>query len=146
DLRALWRIKTSIAAEKERLTEGRLAQAEEKQSLTLLLEEKRRIHAEAEARMEDERAQAEELAAHAEGLQDLIASLEKESESLREELEAREQAGEVSLLAQTLPFSRRAGLVSLPVVGDFSKRSGEDDCTGSQLKGDLLRTQSGAIV
>src|SRR5690606_35791224 len=72
DLRALSRIKTSIAAEKERLTEGRLAQAEEKQRLTLLLEEKRRTHAEAEARMEAERAQAEELAARAEGLQDLI--------------------------------------------------------------------------
>lgn len=146
DLRALSRIKTSIAAEKERLTEGRLAQAEEKQRLTLLLEEKRRIHAEAEARMEAERAQAEELAARAEGLQDLIASLEKEIESLRKVLEAREQAGEGSLLAETLPFARRAGLVPLPVVGEFSKRFGEDDGTGSQLKGDILRTQSGAIV
>lgn len=146
DLRALSRIKTSIAAEKERLTEGRLAQAEEKQRLTLLLEEKRRIHAEVEARMEAERAQAEELAARAEGLQDLIASLEKEIESLRKVLEAREQAGEGSLLAETLPFARRAGLVPLPVVGEFSKRFGEDDGMGSQLKGDILRTQSGAIV
>lgn len=146
DLRALSRIKTSIAAEKERLTEGRLAQAEEKQRLTLLLEEKRRIHAEAEARMETERTQAEELAARAEGLQDLIASLEKEIESLRKVLEAREQAGEGGLLAETLPFARRAGLVPLPVAGEFSKRFGEDDGTGSKLKGDILRTQSGAIV
>ena len=146
DLDALTRVKTSIRTEEEHLQAKRTEQAEEKERLKLLLEEKRRVQAEAEMRMEAEREQAAELAQRATSLQELISSLEKEIESLRKVLEAREQANEGDLLSEALPFAKRAGLVALPVSGQFAKRFGEDDGTGSTLKGDILRTQSGAIV
>lgn len=147
DLNALSKIVVSIRTEKEKLAGRRLAQAEEKQRLTLLLNEKRKIHEQAEERMRAERAQAEELAKRAHGLQELIASLEVEIASLRKVLEARRNAdGQTSLLSETLPFAQRAGLVPLPVAGEFSKRFGENDEIGSTLNGDILKTQSGAIV
>lgn len=146
DLDALTRVKTSITEEEKQLQTKRTEQAEEKERLKLLLEEKRRVQAEAEMRMEAEREQAAELAQRATSLQELITSLEKDITSLRKMLEARKQANEGELLSDALPFAKRAGLVPLPVSGQFAKRFGEDDGTGSALKGDILRTQSGAIV
>jgi len=146
DLDDLTRVKTSIEVEEENLQQKQTEQAEEKERLKLLLEEKRRVQAVAEMRMEAEREQAAELAERATNLQELIASLEKEIESLSKVLEARKQANEGDLLSEALPFAKRAGLVPLPVSGQFAKRFGEDDGAGSSLKGDILRTQSGAIV
>ena len=146
DLDALTRVKTSITEEEKQLQTKRTEQAEEKERLKLLLEEKRRVQAEAEMRMEAEREQAAELAQRATSLQELITSLEKDIASLRKMLEAKKQANEGELLSDALPFAKRAGLVPLPVSGQFAKRFGEDDGTGSALKGDILRTQSGAIV
>nr|WP_207621316.1 MULTISPECIES: murein hydrolase activator EnvC [Chelativorans] len=146
DLDDLTRVKTSIEVEEENLQQKQTEQAEEKERLKLLLEEKRRVQAVAEMRMAAEREQAAELAERATNLQELIASLEKEIESLSKVLEARKQANEGDLLSEALPFAKRAGLVPLPVSGQFAKRFGEDDGAGSSLKGDILRTQSGAIV
>ncbi len=147
DLEELGQVKTSIAAEKGRLDERRMQQVEEKERLRLLLQEKQRVQAMAEARMADEREQAEQLAERAGSLKELIGRLESEIQVLREFMEARRTAdGEESLLTETLPFSRRAGLVPLPVVGEFASRFGDEDGMGSALKGDILRTQSGAIV
>jgi len=146
DLDDLTRVKTSIEVEEENLQQKQTEQAEEKERLKLLLEEKRRVQAVAEMRMEAEREQAAELAERATNLQELISSLEKEIESLSKVLEARKQANEGDLLSEALPFAKRAGLVPLPVSGQFAKRFGEDDGAGSSLKGDILRTQSGAIV
>ncbi|WEX09782.1 peptidoglycan DD-metalloendopeptidase family protein [Chelativorans sp. AA-79] len=145
DLDALTRVKTSITAEQERLQAKRTEHAEEKERLTLLLAEKGRMQANAEAQMKAEREQASALADRATSLQELISSLEKEIESLRRILEAKRQTGE-NLLSEALPFAERAGLVPLPVSGEFAKHFGEDDGTGGSLKGDILRTQSGAIV
>jgi murein hydrolase activator len=146
DLNELNRVVTSIAAEQERLEVKRTEQAEEQERLTQLLAEKGRMQAEAEARMEEERRQAEALAEKASGLQELIASLETEIAALRKVLEARRQASDENLMSETLPFARRAGLLPLPVSGSFARRFGEEDGIGGSLKGDILRTQSGAIV
>ncbi|MCT8999239.1 murein hydrolase activator EnvC [Chelativorans intermedius] len=142
DLRELTRIMTSIGGEQERLHEKMTAQAEEQERLTLLLKEKQRLQAEAEKRMAQERARAEEMAARAQSLQELIATLEKEIETLREAM-AEAGPGELS---EALPFAERKGLVPLPVSGRLARRFGEEDGMGGTLKGDILRTQSGAIV
>lgn len=147
DLEDLSRVMASIKREQEGLEAKRTEQAEEKQRLTLLLAEKRRLQLQAEQRMEKEQREAETLAERAENLQDLISSLEKEIGSLREALEQGTVEGEgENRLAETLPFARREGLLPLPVSGDFAKRFGEDDGSGARLNGDILRTQSGAIV
>ncbi|WP_274423260.1 murein hydrolase activator EnvC family protein [Chelativorans sp. YIM 93263] len=147
DLKDLNRVMTSIGREHARLEEKRTQQAEEKERLTLLLAEKRRLQAEAEERIEEERQQAEKLAERASGLESLIASLETEIESLREALEQSTTEGKgENQLAEALPFAQRAGLLPLPVSGQFARQFGEEDGAGRPLNGDILRTQSGAIV
>ncbi|UUP17504.1 murein hydrolase activator EnvC family protein [Nitratireductor thuwali] len=154
DLQELARIVASIRSERESLESKVAEQAHEKQRLTGLLTEKRRLQDETEALMEEELAKAEDLALRADSLQGLIVSLQTEIESLRAALEERrarqerdaEDAREENGLAEALPFTRRAGLLPLPVAGEFVSYYGEDDGSGSTLKGDILRTQSGAIV
>ncbi|WP_159587557.1 murein hydrolase activator EnvC family protein [Chelativorans xinjiangense] len=145
DLKELARVMTSIRTEQERLHEKMTAQAEEQERLTLLLKEKQRSRAEAEARMQEERAAAGELAARAQNLQELIVSLESEIGTLREAMKDGEEAGP-GQLSEALPFAQRKGLVPFPVSGRFASRFGEEDSAGSSLNGDILRTQSGAIV
>lgn len=147
DLQDLGKVMESIRAEQERLLAKETEQAEEKQRLSLLLKEKQRLQAEAESSIETERKQAEQLASEARNLQDLIASLEGEIESLRkakEKADAERKSG--GQLADTLAFSKRKGLVPLPVAASFGSRFGTKDSLGTPLKGDILRTQSGAIV
>jgi len=146
DLQDLSKVVESISTEQERLLAKQTEQAEEKERLSLLLNEKQRLQAEAETNIDAERKQAEELASQAKSLQDLIASLEEQIEKLRraKETAAEQQSG--SDLSDKLAFSKRRGLLPLPVSGTFGSRFGEDDGLGTPLKGDILRTQSGAIV
>jgi len=149
DLAELDKVKSSIAAEQERLAAKRVQEAEEQERLRLLMVEKRRTQAAAEARMEAERKKAAELSRKASTLQELITSLESEIDTLHKVMAARQEAeseGERNLLSEALPFARRAGLLPLPVSGTFARRFGDDDGTGAPLNGDILRTQSGAIV
>ena len=147
DLQDLSKVMESIRAEQERLLAKETEQAEEKERLSLLLKEKQRLQADAETTIETERKQAEELASKAKNLQDLIASLEGDIETLRKAKEtAKANRQHDGRLGDTLAFSKRRGLVPLPVSGTFGSRFGDDDGLGTPLKGDILRTQSGAIV
>lgn len=142
DLQDLSKVMESIRTEQDRLLARRTEQAEEHQRLSLLLKEKERLQAEAESNFEAERKQAEDLASRAKNLQELIASLEEKIHSLRK---SREASRPGIPLTETLAFSKKKGLLPLPVAGTFRSRYG-DDGYGSPLKGDILRTQSGAIV
>nr|WP_051011622.1 murein hydrolase activator EnvC [Nitratireductor pacificus] len=151
DLNELLRIVTSIETERDKLQKTVASQVEEKKRLSLLLDEKKRLQEEAEGRMADERRQAEALAARAGSLQELIASLETEITSLREaEEERRRRASEPASpehrLGAAPAFGKRVGGLALPASGQFAARYGDEDDTGSRLKGDIVRTQSGAIV
>jgi Membrane-bound metallopeptidase len=143
DLQDLSKVMESIRTEQDRLLARRTEQAEEHQRLSLLLKEKERLQAEAESNFEAERKQAEDLASRAKNLQELIASLEEKIHSLRK---SREASRPGIPLTETLAFSKKKGLLPLPVAGTFRSRYGDDDGYGSPLKGDILRTQSGAIV
>jgi len=146
DLQDLSKVTESIRTEQERLLAKQTEQAEEKERLSLLLKEKQRLQAEAETNIDTERKQAEELASQAKSLQDLIASLEEQIEKLRRAKETAAEQAPNTDLSDKLAFSKRKGLLPLPVSGTFGSRFGDDDGLGSPLKGDILRTQSGAIV
>ncbi|EIM73753.1 peptidase M23B [Nitratireductor aquibiodomus RA22] len=151
DLRDLSRIVTSIEGERDKLQKTVTGQAEEKKRLALLLDEKKRLQQEAENRMAAEQQQAEALAARATSLQELIGSLETEISSLRKAEAERarrlsEPTSPENRLGAGATFAKRTGGVALPVSGQFAARFGEDDDTGAPLQGDILRTQSGAIV
>ncbi len=158
DLKELSRVTASIEAERARLTAAMGEQAAEKQRLTLLLEAKRKLQADTETALADERKKARDLAARAASLKDLIASLDAEAEKNRKAAEkaaadAETQAELASLpvpeanrLAQSPAFSALQGQVALPVIGKIVRRFGADDGTGGAMQGDMLATQSGAIV
>lgn len=162
DLKELSRVTASIAAERERLVATVREQASEKQRLALLIEEKKKLQLRSEAALEDERERAAELAAKADNLNEFIASLESEIESVRQAVEeARlaeeerlrreaESAGravpEANRLAAAAPFSSLRGAVALPAAGRISRHFGDSDGNGGRMLGDTVRTQSNAIV
>ncbi|WP_269931484.1 murein hydrolase activator EnvC family protein [Aminobacter sp. HY435] len=162
DLKELSRIVASIEAERDRLATAMTAQAGEKERLNLLLEAKGRLRSESEVALADETKNAAELAARAESLKDLIASLDKQAarkaadaEAARKAAEAAAKAAnepivavvpEANQLIASAPFSVLQGQVSLPVAGRIKRRFGADDGIGGTMLGDMVATQSGAIV
>jgi murein hydrolase activator len=159
DLAQLSRIAASIEAERERLALTMGEQAEEQQKLSLLLEEKRRLQARSEEELLAEQARAEQLAADASGLRELIDALEADLEIAREAAEkarlaaaeaaaaeAARPPAEIAPLPGGVPFTAMAGQLSLPVSGRLSARFGQDDGAGGARMGDMVATHSGAIV
>jgi murein hydrolase activator len=162
DLNELTRTTASIDAERQRLAATVGEQLNEKQRLSLLLVEKDRLQGESEAALAEEKEKSAALAAQAGSLKDLIASLEKdivgarsaEEQARRDEEErAKREAALAAMpqpehngLAQAAPFSKMHGKLALPVAGRVARRFGHDDSNGGVMLGDMLATQSEAIV
>ena len=172
ELKELTRVTTSIEAERSRLAAAVTDQAAEKQRLTLLLEAKRRLQADTETALTQEHKKAADLAQRAESLKDLIASLDAEAEKARDAAEAKRQAAERAVetakldeqrkaaeqelaslpvpeanqLADSVAFSALQGQMTLPATGRIKRRFGDKDGNGGVMQGDMLATQSGAIV
>jgi septal ring factor EnvC (AmiA/AmiB activator) len=147
DLTELSRVAKSIDAERARLVAKIADQTAEKKRLGLLLEEKDKLQERSEAALADERAKAAELAKKAGSVKELIASLEAQIDSVRraEAEAANKPAPEGHRLAAT-SFAAMQGHMSLPAAGRIDKHFGDDDGTGGVMQGDMLITQSGAIV
>ena len=161
DLAEMARLTGSITAEREKLMATVAEQAAERERLAILIREKSTLQQRSESVLAAEEKRAAELTARAGSLQDLIQSLEKEigavrqaEEKAREEAEAARQAAleesrpvpETTRLAQPVPFDQLVGKASLPVAGRLAGRFGEADETGMKRLGDIVTTQSGAIV
>ena len=153
DLRELSRLTSTIDSERQRLMKTAAEQAEEQEKLSILLEEKRKLQAQSEEMLAAEQARAEELAAEATSLRELIDALEAEiklAERRAEQENAVENeknsARNGSFLAGAVPFSAMQGQVSLPAAGRVVRRFGDDDGAGGTLQGDMVATQSTAIV
>jgi len=148
DLKEHSRVTASIEAERARLTASVTEQLAEKQRLTLLLEARKKYQAQTQAAIETEQQNAQELAAKARSLKDLIAALDKEARRKAEE-EARIAAlpvPEANRLLERIPFRSLHGQIALPVIGTVKRRFGAGDGNGSVMQGDMVATQSGAIV
>ncbi|MCV3238961.1 murein hydrolase activator EnvC family protein [Mesorhizobium sp. ZC-5] len=162
DLNELNRVTASIEAERQRLAATVGEQIAEKERLALLLTEKSRLQDESEAALASEQQKSEELASKAGSMKDLIASLEKEiigarsaeEKARRAEIERQRREAALSAmpvpesnrLVETAPFSRMRGKLALPVAGRVARRFGRDDSNGGVMLGDMVATQSGAIV
>ena len=160
DIAEMSRITGSIEAERAKLVTSVGDQLAEQQRLSLLLEAKKKLQSETESQLAAEQARSEQLAAKAGSLKELIASLEKQAEKDRakadaarseaEKLAARE--AEIAALPEnnrlmvSLPFSALEGQVPLPVAGRVKLRFGGRDDNGGVMMGDMVATQSGAIV
>ncbi|MFU0507723.1 murein hydrolase activator EnvC family protein [Pseudaminobacter sp. NGMCC 1.201702] len=160
DMKEMARVTGSIEAERQRLVKSVGEQLAEKERLNLLLAEKQRLQGQTEAAMSEERAKAEDLAARASNLKELIATLEKQAEKTRKAEAAAKLAEERRLareaersappegnqLIATAPFSALRGQIALPVTGRIERRYGAKDDNGGVMLGDMVATQSGAIV
>ncbi|KQZ29502.1 hypothetical protein ASD50_01715 [Mesorhizobium sp. Root552] len=149
DLKEHSRITASIDAERVKLTESVTDQIAEKQRLTLLLEAKKKFQAETQAAIVAEQQRARELADKARSLKELIASLETDARH-KAAVDQSETAAlpvpEANQLLDQVPFSALRGQVALPVTGKIKRRFGAGDGNGSVMQGDMVATQSGAIV
>jgi len=165
DLKEQTRVTASIEAERARLTTAVTEQTAEKKRLTMLLEAKQKLQADTEAALTVERQRAQQLAAKASSLKDLIASLEadkarKAADQARAAARKSEDGDasastaepapplvpEGNRLTASAPFAALQGQIALPVIGKIKRRFGTDDGNGAMMKGDMVATQSGAIV
>lgn len=174
DLKEQTRVTASIEAERARLTDAVGEQVAEKKRLGMLLEAKQKLEADTQGQMAAEQQRSEQLAAKASSLKDLIASLEAQADKARKAADAAKaaaagQPGDVpnsdgndggdktaslaslpvpegNRLTATAPFSALQGQIALPVTGRIKRRFGADDGNGAVMLGDMLATQSGAIV
>jgi septal ring factor EnvC (AmiA/AmiB activator) len=165
DLKEQTRVTASIEAERARLTAAVTEQTAEKKRLTMLLEAKRKLQADTEAALAAEQQHSEQLAAKASSLKDLIASLE--ADKARKAAAQAKAVGqkpadgdqtasttenaalpvpEANRLTASAPFSALQGQIALPVIGRIKLRFGADDGNGAAMQGDMVATQSGAIV
>jgi murein hydrolase activator len=154
------RITGSIEAERSRLAVSVQDQVAEKRRLSMLLEAKQKLQGETEAELAAEQKRSEELAAKAGSLKELIAALEKQAAKDRADAEAAraakqqivEQEADIAALPEnnramvSLPFSALRGQLAPPVNGRFKRRFGGKDDNGGVMQGDMVATQSGAIV
>ncbi|WP_425373785.1 murein hydrolase activator EnvC family protein [Phyllobacterium salinisoli] len=162
DLKEMNRVTASIAQEQARLADTQKAQVEEQRRLSLLLEEKKKLHVQSEEQLAAERRHAEELAQKATSLKDLIASLDNQMNAVREAAEAARRAEEKRLadgqeraeqrppdadrlMAQT-DFGSLRGRLVLPAAGSISRKFGDkDEITGSSM-GEMLETAANATI
>ncbi len=162
DLKELGRVRTSIVKEQEQLTATRNEQAEEKRRLTLLLDEKSKLQSGSETELAAERKKAEELAAKATTLKELIASIETEMSAVNKAAEAARQAEQKRLadgleradrlspdqnrLSTRVDFASLKGRLGLPATGKITRHFGEADGLGGTSLGDTLETVPAATV
>ncbi|RUV21485.1 murein hydrolase activator EnvC [Mesorhizobium sp. M7A.F.Ca.MR.245.00.0.0] len=167
DLKEQTRLTASIDAERARLTAAVGDQTAEKKRLGMLLEAKQKLEADTQTQMAAEKQRSEALAAKAGSLKELIASLEAQADKSRKAADAAKAAEpktpdgdntsapaelaslpvpESNQLAAAVPFSALQGQIALPVTGRIKRRFGADDGNGAVMLGDMVATQSGAIV
>ncbi len=161
DLSDLVRIRRDIAEEKERLQRDVAALTEERQRVTLLMEERQKKQADTEKAIEEERRKTSSLARQVDNLKDLIGKIEQgldaktrserasaratEEKSLnsRIDLAALQDPGR---LAPAVAFASARGHLPLPVNGVRIREFGAPDTLGSTEKGLTIATRAGAQV
>ncbi|PBB44552.1 MULTISPECIES: murein hydrolase activator EnvC [unclassified Mesorhizobium] len=165
DLKEQTRVTASIEAERGRLTAAVTEQTAEKKRLTMLLAAKQKLQADTEAALAAERQRSQQLADKASSLKDLIASLEADkARKAADQAKAADRKSadadttastaepaappvpEGNRLTASAPFAALQGQIALPVIGKIKRRFGTDDGNGAMMQGDMVATQSGAIV
>jgi septal ring factor EnvC (AmiA/AmiB activator) len=162
DLADLVRIRGEIAEEKERLQRDLAVLTEERQRITLLMEERQKKLSETEKQIENEKQKAEQLARQANDLKDLIGNIEQSLDSktrsarlaARTAAEEKARDGRIDLAALKDPgrltpavaFASARGHLPLPVNGVRIREFGASDNLGGSEKGLTIATRAGAQV
>lgn len=168
DLQALTKVHDDILSEKVSLTTDMTNGLEEERRMDLLIARNQALAEQNTADLAQEQKKAEDLAAKAQSMDELISSLEQNIASVRAAAEAarqaelkrsqlseaeRQKARELALanpdenrMAPALPFTDLKGQLSLPVNGSVVRHFGDDDGTGHPSRGWTLVSDAGALV
>jgi murein hydrolase activator len=155
ELGDLVRVRGTIAKERDDLGRDLAALSEERQRMSLLIEERRKRQAETEKALEKERQRAIALARQADSLKDLIAKLEQDvafsaapggqpdAKETRTNLTSLQNPGR---LAPAVAFASAKGALPLPVNGVRIRDFGAPDGLGGTEKGLWIASRAGAQV
>ena len=159
DLADLLRIRKEIADEKDRLVRDVAALTEDRQRITLLIQERQKKQAETEKVLEAERQKSLVLARQVDNLKDLIGKVEQGLDSAGRAARSAERAAEAKdnridlaalndpgRLTPAVAFAAARGRLPLPVNGTRIREFGVPDGLGGTEKGISIATRPGAQV
>jgi murein hydrolase activator len=151
DLAELVRLRTQIADERSRLARDLLVLVDERQRLSLFIDERQKRLAEAERTLGEERQNAAALAVQAENLNQLIVKLEQGLDSAARSARAAARSGDdkkgasarpdfatlkdPGRLSPAISFASAKGMLPLPVNGAKIREFGAPDGVGGTEKG-----------
>ena len=151
DLAELVRLRTQIADERSRLARDLLVLVDERQRLSLFIDERQKRLAEAERTLGEERQNAAALAVQAENLNQLIVKLEQGLDSAARSARAAARSGDdkkgasarpdfaalkdPGRLSPAISFASAKGMLPLPVNGAKIREFGAPDGLGGTEKG-----------
>jgi murein hydrolase activator len=159
ELGDLVRVRAEAAAERDGLARNLTALSDEKNRMTLLIDQRQKRQGEAEKELDGERQRAAQLSRQADNLKDLVAKLERGLDSAtraarsaqegralgdtRSDLAALKDPGR---LAPAIAFASAKGLLPIPVNGVKSRDFGTSDGNGGNERGISIATRPGAQV
>jgi septal ring factor EnvC (AmiA/AmiB activator) len=161
DLAELVRLRKQIAAERDRLARDLLVLAEERQRLSVFIEERQKRQTEAERELGDERQRAAQLARQAENLNQLIVKLEQSLDTASRAARAAARAADdrkldgrpdlaalrdPGRLTPAITFAAAKGMLPLPVSGVRIREFGAPDGLGGSEKGLSIAARPGGQI
>jgi murein hydrolase activator len=162
DLAELVRLRKQIADERDKLARDLFVLADERQRLSLLIEERQKRQGEAEQALGGERQRAHQLARQAENLNQLIGQLEQglDSSARAARATARASADRRALdgrpdlaalkdpgrLTPAIAFASAKGLLPMPVNGARIREFGTSDDHGGTAKGLSIAARPGRQI
>ena len=162
DLADLIRIRKDIAAERDRLVQDIAAQAEDRQRIALLIQERQKKQTTTERALESEQQKSLVLARQVDNLKDLIGKVEqgldaasratRQAERASDEEKSRDNRTNLAALndpgrlAPAIAFAAARGRLPIPVNGVRTKEFGASDSLGGTEKGISIASQPAAQV
>jgi|FEC22Drversion2_1045045.scaffolds.fasta_scaffold00523_28 septal ring factor EnvC (AmiA/AmiB activator) len=155
DLAELTRLKREIDGERARLLAQTRALGEQRTRIALLIEAKRLVAASSAEELASVRRRAEELAARAQDMEELIASLDREiavaereaaASATRSPQEALGALRDPARLEPAMPFADTKGLLPMPAAGAVVREFGAPDEFGTASRGITIATRANAQV
>jgi len=162
DLTELVRLRTQIADERGRLARDLLVLVDDRQRLSLFIDERQKRLSEAERTLGEERQHAAELAVQAENLNQLIVKLEQGLDSAARSARAAARSGEdkkgsgtrpdfaalkdPGRLSPAISFASAKGMLPMPVNGARIREFGASDGLGGTEKGVSIAARPGGQI
>jgi septal ring factor EnvC (AmiA/AmiB activator) len=155
DLAALVRVRNEIGAEIASSGRDLAGLSEDRQRMTLLIEERQKRQVDTERALQSERDRAAELVRHADDVKDMIAKLEQDiaASARAADAAARSTArpnlaalSDPGRLAPAIAFASAKGTLPLPVNGVKIREFGATDRLGAVEKGLSISARSAAQV